>query len=67
MRGMTEIRLVEEGLKDDEDSNFFFFFVYCVEHDGSFTNKLQSMYTRQRYSTGMIMKDQRGSRGIISV
>ena len=25
MRGMTEIRLVEEGLKDDEDSNFFFF------------------------------------------
>ena len=30
MRGMTEIRLVEEGLKDDEDSNFFFFFLFIV-------------------------------------
>ena len=47
MRGMTEIRLVEEGLKDDEDSNFFFFFVYCVEHDGSFTNKLQLIYVHK--------------------
>ena len=39
MRGMTGIRLVEEGLKDDEDSNsFFFLFIVLSTMDHLQTN-----------------------------